>query len=203
MVSQGGPLTGEYIAEQLGVTRAALRSDFAILVMSGILAARPKVGYYFTGKNNLAMMIGELADIFVRDVQSVPVVVESHVSAYEAVVKMFLDDVGSIYVVDKQGNLSGVVSRKDLLKAAINNKDLKDLPVIMVMTPLSKLIVTYPEENIVLAIRKIIDNEIDGLPVVNKQLDAVGYHVVGRLTKTNLTRILLELTDKKGGYYHS
>lgn len=49
----GWPITGEHIAERLNVTRAALRSDLAILVMGGILDARPKVGYYFTGKNTL------------------------------------------------------------------------------------------------------------------------------------------------------
>lgn len=48
IVRQDGPITGEHIAERLNVTRAALRSDLAILVMGGILDARPKVGYYFT-----------------------------------------------------------------------------------------------------------------------------------------------------------
>ena len=31
-----GPITGEHIAERLNVTRAALRSDLAILIMGGI-----------------------------------------------------------------------------------------------------------------------------------------------------------------------
>ena len=43
-----GPITGEHIAQRLNVTRAALRSDLAILIMGGILDARPKVGYYYT-----------------------------------------------------------------------------------------------------------------------------------------------------------
>ena len=36
IVRQDGPITGEHIAERLNVTRAALRSDLAILVMGGI-----------------------------------------------------------------------------------------------------------------------------------------------------------------------
>ena len=44
IVRLDGPITGEHIAERLNVTRAALRSDLAILVMGGILDARPKVG---------------------------------------------------------------------------------------------------------------------------------------------------------------
>ena len=55
---------------------------------------------------------------------------------------MFLVDVGTVFVLDEAGLLVGVVSRKDLLKAAINNgSDLREIPVVMVMTPLSKLIV--------------------------------------------------------------
>lgn len=61
----------------------------------------------------------------------------------------------------------GVVSRKDLLKAAINNgSDLREIPVVMVMTPLSKLIVVKQEDSVASAARKIIDNEIDCLPVI-------------------------------------
>ena len=75
IVRQDGQITGEHIAERLNVTRAALRSDLAILVMGGIFDARPKVGYYFTGKNTLGMLIEEISGILVRDLQSVPVAV--------------------------------------------------------------------------------------------------------------------------------
>jgi biotin operon repressor len=91
-----GPITGEHIASQLDVTRAALRSDLAILVMSGILDARPKVGYFYTGKNTLGMLQEEISVITVRDVMSVPVVIGTDKSAYDAVVSMFMDDAGSV-----------------------------------------------------------------------------------------------------------
>lgn len=44
------PITAESIAKQLKLTRGTLRPDLAILTMSGILDARPKVGYFYTGK---------------------------------------------------------------------------------------------------------------------------------------------------------
>ena len=50
IVKAGGPITSEAIAEKLGVTRAALRADLAILTMTGTLDARPKVGYVYLGK---------------------------------------------------------------------------------------------------------------------------------------------------------
>lgn len=50
IVKDGQPITSESIAEKLGVTRAALRADLAILTMTGTLDARPKVGYVYLGK---------------------------------------------------------------------------------------------------------------------------------------------------------
>ena len=80
---------------------------------------------------------------------------------------------------------------------------LRSYPVVMVMTPLSKLIVIAPEESVATAANKIIDNEIDSLPVV-KTIDAGkrSYEVVGRITKTNFTRLLVDLAEGKGGNYH-
>ena len=204
IVRLDGPITGEHIAERLNVTRAALRSDLAILVMGGILDARPKVGYYYTGKNTLGMLMEEISSICVKDLQSVPIAIGQEKSAYEAIVTMFLDDVGSVFILDDAGLLAGVVSRKDLLKAAINNADLHSLPVVMVMTPLSKIIVVTEEESVAAAARKIIDNEIDSLPVVRSVNSGKrSYEVVGRITKTNFTRLLVDLAEGKGGHYKS
>ena len=199
-----GPITGEHIAERLNVTRAALRSALAILIMGGILDARPKVGYYYTGKNTLGMLMEEISNICVKDLQSVPIAIGQDKSAYEAIVTMFLEDVGSVFILDESGLLSGVVSRKDLLKAAINNADLHNLPVVMVMTPLSKIVVVNEDESVASAARKVIDNEIDSLPVVRAvNVGKRSYEVVGRITKTNFTRLLVDLAEGKGGHYNS
>lgn len=50
IVKENGPITGEHIAERLGLTRATLRPDLAILTMAGFLDARPRVGYFYAGK---------------------------------------------------------------------------------------------------------------------------------------------------------
>lgn len=181
-----------------------MRSDLAILVMSGILDARPKVGYFYTGKNTLGMLMEEISSIKVRDIASVPVCIGNSKNAYEAVVTMFLEDVGSIYVVDEKGYLVGVVSRKDLLKAAINNTgEMKELPVVMVMTPLSKVITVGQDDSIASAARKIIENEVDSLPVVSiSRNNEKNYTVMGRITKTNFTHLLMDLAEGHGGNYH-
>ncbi len=201
MVRTLGPITGEQIAERLNVTRAALRPDLAILVMSGMVEARPKVGYYYTGKNVMSMLTEKINKIKVRDVQSVPVVVTASTSVYDAVVTMFLEDVGSVFIVESAGILSGVVSRKDVLKVAMGGSDLHKMPVKVLMTPMPKIVVTYPDESILTAAKKIIDNEVDSLPVVAlaNHTETKAYEVIGRLTKTNIARLFVELGEGRGG----
>lgn len=186
------------------MTRAALRSDLAILVMSGIVDARPKVGYFFTGKSTLGLLTEEISDITVADIQSMPVVAQNTQNAYEAIVSMFVEDVGSVYIVDEKNLLVGVVSRKDLLKlAANNNGDMKTVPVVMAMTPLSKMVMVYPETTVAAAARKVIDNQIDSLPVVRcVDKDHKDYEVVGRVTKTNFTRLFVDIAEGREVGYH-
>lgn len=206
IVRQTGPVAGETIARELGLSRAALRSDLAILTMSGILDARPRVGYFYTGKNTLGMLQEELSSITVEDIKSVPIVIGSDKSAYDAVLTMFLEDVGTVFVVEPpDGLLYGVVSRKDLLKAALNaGSDLSHMPIAMVMTPLSKMICADPEEPAAQAARRLMGHEIDCLPVVRKvEEDPKRLQLIGRVSKTNFTRLLVELAEGKGGNYHS
>ena len=195
-----GPITGEHIAKELGLTRAALRSDLAILIMSGILDARPRVGYYYTGKNTLGLLQEEISDILVRDIQSVPIALDNTKSAYDVIVTMFLEDVGTIFIVDKKGFLEGIVSRKDLLKTTMNQgTDLHTIPIAMVMTPLTKIVTVEPDAPAAAAARILIDHEVDCLPVV-KHVEGSERQMklVGRITKTNFTRLLVDLAEGKG-----
>ena len=205
IVRRSGPITGTEIAGELGLTRAALRSDLAILTMGGILDARPRVGYFYTGKSILGMLVEELSSITIEDIMSVPIVVSASKSAYDAVVTMFLEDVGTLFVVDGKGCLFGVISRKDLLKASLSQgADLHNLPLAMVMTGLSKIVLSKPHEPAAAAARRLIEREVDCLPVVLPFDEKKGkWKLVGRVSKTNMTRLLAELAEGKGGTYHS
>lgn len=203
IVRKDGPITGEQIAERLNLTRATLRPDLAILVMSGLLEARPRVGYYFTGKTGRSVIAEEIRKLKVRDVQSVPVVVLENASVYDTIVTMFLEDVGAIAVVQPGGILSGMVSRKDLLKIAMGNSDLHKIPVKMVMTRMPNIVTVTPDEAVWMAAKRMVDHEIDGLPVVREVINETSsaescktYEVIGRLTKTNITRLFVELGEK-------
>ncbi|MBU5427097.1 helix-turn-helix transcriptional regulator [Tissierella pigra] len=192
IVKENQPITSEAIASMLKLTRSTLRPDLAILTMSGILDARPKVGYFYTGKTSLSYISEKIKKIKVSDIKSVPVVVDEAISIYDAIVLMFIEDVGSIYVTSK-GLLSGVVSRKDFLRNAIGGIDLNKMPIGMIMTRMPNIVYVEPEDSILDAAIKLIDHEIDSLPVIEEDKEAKGYKVLGRITKTTITGLFVEL----------
>lgn len=195
IVKANQPITSEKIAEKLKLTRSTLRPDLAILTMAGILDARPKVGYFFTGKTAFNAIAEKIKSIKVADRKSVPIIVDEQTSIYDAIVTMFLEDTGTIFVTSN-GYLSGVVSRKDFLKNAIGGMNLNKTPIAVIMTRMPNIIVTYPEESILDAAIKLIEHEIDSLPVVNEVVLENGekaYKLVGRVTKTTITRLFVEL----------
>ncbi|WP_028051493.1 MULTISPECIES: helix-turn-helix transcriptional regulator [Carboxydothermus] len=198
IVRNHGPITGEEIAQKLNISRAALRPDLAILTMAGLLGARPRVGYYYTGREPRDVIAGVLGNIRVQEVQSRPIVVRETSTVYDAIVTMFIEDVGTIFVVSEEGFLEGLASRKDMLKATMGGKDINKLPVGVVMTRMPNIIVTYPDESVLRAAEKLIHHQVDSLPVVETVLHEgrEKYRVVGRFTKTNITRLFVSLAGK-------
>lgn len=194
IVKEHEPITSEHIASMLNVTRATLRSDLAILTMTGILDARPKVGYFYSGSSQGNLISSKLKNKKVEDIMSIPIVIKKNISVYDAIVTMFLSDVGSIFVIDDDETLCGVVSRKDFLKATLGGNDINKVPVGMTMTRMPNVIVINKEENIIEAAKKIIEHEVDSLPVVEVLDSNEKYRVIGRISKTNITKLFLELT---------
>lgn len=191
IVKENGPITGEHIAQNLSLTRATLRPDLAILTMAGFLDARPRVGYFFTGKTGSELLTEKVKKFKVRDFQSIPIVVNESASVYDAISSMFLEDVGTLFVVDKRTCLIGVLSRKDLLRASIGNQDLTNVPVHIIMTRMPNITFCQKDDLLLDAANKLITKQIDGIPVV-KTTDA-GNEIVGRITKTTITKAFVEL----------
>ncbi|HBU90542.1 helix-turn-helix transcriptional regulator [Bacillus sp. FSL W8-0645] len=195
IVKENGPITGEHIADRLNLTRATLRPDLAILTMSGFLEARPRVGYFFTGKTGTQLLADKLKKLQVKDFQSIPVVIHENVSVYDAICTMFLEDVGTLFVVDDHSILTGVLSRKDLLRASIGKQELPSIPVHIIMTRMPNITVCRKEDFIMGVAKHLIEKQIDALPVI-KDTDK-GFEVVGRITKTNMTKILVNLSENE------
>lgn len=193
ITKESGPITGEQIAEKLNLTRATLRPDLAILTMSGFLDARPRVGYYYTGKTQSKLLTEKVNKMTVKAYQSIPVVVQESSSTYDAICAMFLEDVGTLFVVNHQGVLSGALSRKDLLRASLGKQDLSSIPVSVIMSRMPNITLCHSHDLVIDVAKLLIERQIDGLPVVKKTQK--GLEVVGRVTKTNITRAFVELAE--------
>ncbi|HEY8364215.1 MAG TPA: helix-turn-helix transcriptional regulator [Haloplasmataceae bacterium] len=197
IVRKNQPITGEQIAAQLQVTRATLRPDLAILTMSGILGAKPKFGYFYIGMDENLLIAKKLKEKVVEEIMCLPIMVSESTTVYNTIVTIFLEDVGTI-IVGENGYLSGIISRKDLLKIAIGGSDLNKIPVSVVMTRMPNVIFVEQDDSVVYAAKKIIEHEIDCLPVVVKERvdNKDHYKVVGRITKTNITKLFVELSGE-------
>ena len=193
IVREEGPVTGSAIAEHLEVTRSALRSDLSVLTMLGVLDARPNVGYYYVGLSKETQTAERLKSFLVSDVLSQAVVVSGETSLYDTIVTIFTEDVGTILVCD-DSYLVGVVSRKDLLRASMGQTDSHAMPISMIMTPVSKVITVEPTDTLVEAAQKMIDYEVDCLPVIVREdvENKKRLKVVGRVSKTTVTKVFLE-----------
>jgi CBS domain-containing protein len=188
-----GPLTAEAIAGRMDMKKTTLRPDLTFLVRSGILSAKPKVGYYFDGISNPSSQ-RNYTNLRVRDVLGPVQVVRENSSVYDAVVTLFLEDVETLFVVSDQDHLIGAISRKDLLKATIGGADLNKLPIGMVMTRLNHLVTVLEEDPLALAVNRLIEYEADAIPVVRPADKNVkrAFFVVGTISKTNITSLFYE-----------
>lgn len=196
MVKENGPITSEQLASKIGVTRAALRPDLAILTMTEILEARPKVGYIYVKKTTSSLLNDYLKEVKVKDTMSKPITVDEQTTVYNAIVNLFLNDVGTIFV-ENNGYLVGAVSRKDFLKTAIGGTDINKVPVGIIMTRMPNIIYVEQDESVYSAAKSIIEREVDSLPVVEKILqdNEEKFKVVGKLSKTNITRLFVKMIE--------
>lgn len=196
LVKDNQPITSEALAERLGVTRAALRADLAVLTMIGTLDARPKVGYVYLGKSSTGLVYQQISKIKVSEIMSKkPITVSEETMVYDAIVFLFLNDVGTLFV-ENNGVLTGAVSRKDFLKIAIGGTDIHKVPVGVIMTRMPNIICANKDDNAYDLAKKIIEHEIDSIPVVeliNKTDDKDQLKIIGKVSKTNITKLFVKL----------
>ncbi len=109
---------------------------------------------------------------------------------------MFTNKVGSLIVIADGRELKGMVSRKDILNASLGKTDLHQVPIGVIMTRMPNIVMVTSDESVLDAARKLVQHQIDTLPVVENYINEEGnevYEVVGRFTKTNVTNLFVEL----------
>ena len=183
IVKNNEPISGDKIAAQLGLTKPTLRSDLSLLTMTGILDARPKVGYIYSGQTIEPLLYEELYHLKVQEIMVPPVFIKQITSIQDAITDLFMHDTGSLYVIDEAGDFVGLLSRKDLLRATINNPNIHSVPVAMIMTRMPNIVTITPNERVIDAGYLIIHQQVDSLPVVESQNSS---KVIGKVSKSKL-----------------
>ena len=184
IVKEQEPITGDLIADAIGLTKSTLRSDFAILTKTGILDAKPKVGYIYRGMNTPSFLKDTLSQTKVQEIMSQPVVVHPDMTIQDAVVELFMHDSGSLYVCENgETRLIGVVSRKDLLQGLAMGQS-PDTLIVLIMTILG-------EQTVMQAAQLIVRHEVDSLPVLDSDES-----VLGKISKTNIVNLVVEMTGE-------
>ena len=199
LVKENQPITSEAIAEKIGVTRAALRADLSVLTMIGRLDARPKVGYVYNGKSSSGLVYQQISKIKVSEIMSKPVTVSEDTMVYDAIVYLFLNDVGTLFI-ENNGVITGAVSRKDFLKISIGGTDIHKVPVGVIMTRMPNIICANENDNAYDLAKKIIEHEIDSIPVVEilKKTDGRDQmKIIGKVSKTNITKLFVKLGENE------
>lgn len=196
IVKENEPITGEKIADKLNVTRATLRSDLVVLTMTGILDARPKVGYFYLGEGDFSNENNSMKKMKVSEVMGVPLTARQEDSVYDVIVNIFLEDSGGVFITDEEELLCGVVSRKDLLKATVGGSDINKLPIGMIMTRVPNIATVLEDDLVSLAAKKLVKREVDSVPVVRYvDGDKNRMKIVGKISKTSITRLFVEITE--------
>jgi CBS domain-containing protein len=191
IVKKRGPITGDEIGKILELTRGALRTDFSILTKNNVLSSKPRKGYTYLGQGNVSG--NKLGDKKVKNYMGMAQILSEETTVYEAVIALFLKDTGGLFVT-KDGYLSGVISRKDLLKHVMGGKENSKSPIGIIMSRMPNIIMCLPNDSIHSVAEKMVEHEIDSLPVVEEKIEdkKVKYKIIGKISKTTITKIFVE-----------
>lgn len=193
IVKNNEPISADNIAAELDLSKSTLRSDLAVLTMIGILDARPKVGYIYSGLEFEPLLQEKLTSLVVKDIMAPSVIITQDTTVQDAVTTLFMYDVGTLFVVEKESNeLAGILSRKDLLRSLVMGNN-QDVTVALIMTRMPNIYVTYPDVPVMQAAKSISMHEIDSLPVIEKKGSK---KIIGKISKTTLVNLLIEIGDK-------
>ncbi|WP_091186535.1 CBS domain-containing protein [Paenibacillus catalpae] len=194
LVKKHAPITGEQLAEYMGVSRPTLRSDLSLLVMLNLLDAKPKVGYFlgeaYRATDDTAAR-QRFDNIKVQEIQGVPVNIPEMLSVHDAVITLFTENANTLLVVNEQKKLAGIVTPKDLLKMTLGNAGAVSVPVSMVMTRYPNIVTLVPEESVSDAIRKMMLHQVDCLPVIVP--GEGGPDISGWVSKSNIIRLMSDI----------
>jgi CBS domain-containing protein len=109
----------------------------------------------------------------VRDfMEAPPIVVSEATTIDEAAATMWERRIGSVIVVDKEEKMAGIITASDIIFAVTKSLIGHQVPVSSIMSKTS--IVATPNESVLTAIERMMNENVRHLPVVEKNGTPVG-----------------------------
>ncbi len=190
IVKRHHPITSNQIAGKLALSMPTIREDLRILTAFGLLKAKPKVGYSYS---DAIVQDTAYKQMFMTKISSIiqePTLVREDTTLDKAVNKLFIRDVGSLYVIDNENHLVGLISRKDLLRASLNNANAGTMLASTVMTRMPNLVTVTPDMTVLGAGELLLTRMVDSLPVVDADNPK---SVIGKITKNRIFQHFIEI----------
>lgn len=77
--------------------------------------------------------------------------------------------------------------------------DMQKVPVGIIMTRMPNIVYVEKEDLAYLAAQRIIEHEVDSLPVIEKTCECSkeSVKIIGKVSKTNITKLFVSLADNK------
>lgn len=183
IVKKNAPITSTQIADKLGLSMPTIRADLRLLTAFGTLEAKPKVGYAYNDSPEERISYQELYAEPIESILQKPTEIREDATLTEAVNTLFIEDVGSLYVIGNHHELVGLISRKDLLRATLNNTNASLTLASTVMTRMPNIFTVTPNMSVLESGQLLLDRKVDSLPVVDKSDPT---KVVGKITKNRI-----------------
>ena len=101
-----------------------------------------------------------------------PIIVAEETTIDQAAETMWEKRIGSVIVVDKEGKMAGIVSASDIIFAVTKSLVGRQVPVSSIMSKTS--IMATPNESVLTAVERMMNENVRHLPVIEKNGTPVG-----------------------------
>jgi len=108
----------------------------------------------------------------------------------EAIALLAEHNIGAVVVVDEAGQVAGILSERDVLRAAARNEDLSSRPVSSLMT--REVVVGSPQDDVAAVMKTMTNRRFRHLPIV-EQGKLIGLVSMGDLVKARFEQTRGEL----------
>ena len=104
---------------------------------------------------------------------------------------MHANNIGSVVVLDEQGQIAGLLTERDILYCEEGKRDFTHVLVEDLMTPADKLIIASPNDRIQYAMAMMTEYRIKHIPVIENN------KLVGIISIGDIVKALLDHSEQK------